>query len=269
VARSGEDGPFDRAARRRARDRAATLIAGRDQILRHAAGELEARAALLGPVPEGPELRLGLLVPPPAGAIAADPGFALARAHGGVQMDEDRLPFADGSFARILSVMTLHGVNDLPGALVLARRALRTGGRFLAVFPAGFTLGRLRDAFLQADAASARGVPPRLGPTVGPAQGAALLQRAGFHDPVAEVETLTIRTTSLATLALDLRCHGDTGWLAPRPRGLMAPVRWAAAEAAFLDAGAGERPSVEIQLLYLSGKAPAASASSQGRTRSA
>ena len=45
------------------------------------------------------------------------------------------------------------------------------------------------------------GVPARLGPTVDPAEAAGLLQRAGFVEPVAEVETLTLRYRSLADLA--------------------------------------------------------------------
>lgn len=249
--------PFDRNARRRARDRAAGLIAGRAQILSHVEAEMAARAALLGPAPDGPELRIGLLLAPPPGAIACDPGLALARLHGGVQCDEDRLPFADGSFGRITALMTLAGVNDLPGALLLCRRALKPGGRFIAAFPAGWSLGAVREAFLAADVAAGGGVAARLGPTVDPAEAAGLLQRAGFVEPVVEVDTLTIRVSSLMALARDVRAHGDSGWLAARARGLTSPRRWAAAETAFArSADVDGRIPVELQLLFLSGRAP-------------
>ncbi len=254
--------PFDRSARRRARDRAAGLIAGRAQILSHIEAELQARATLLGPAADGPELRIGLLLPPPAGAIACDPGWALARAHGGVQCEEDRLPFADARFGRISALMTLGGVNDLPGALILCRRALKPGGRFMAAFPAGWSLGAVREAFLTADVAGGGGVAARLGPTVDPAEAAGLLQRAGFVEPVVEVDTLTIRVSNLMALARDVRAHGDSGWLAARARSLTTPRRWAAAEAAFAR-GADEdgRVPVELQLLFLSGRAPQDTAS--------
>jgi SAM-dependent methyltransferase len=62
--------------------------------------------------------------------VACDSGGAFARAAGGVQADEDRLPFADGAFDLVVSVGALDGVNDLPGALLLARRALRPDGLF-------------------------------------------------------------------------------------------------------------------------------------------
>lgn len=253
---TGEE-PFDREARRRARDRAAALIGGREQILRHVEDELSERARLQGAVPEGPTLRIGLLLPPPPGLVGLDPSPRLAARHGGTAADEDRLPFADGRFARVTALMTLHGVNDLPGALILMRRALKRGGRLLAAFPAGFTLAAVREAFLEADIAAGGGVPPRLGPTVDTGVAAALLQRAGFEQPVAEVETLTLRFASLADLARDVRAHGDSGWLATRPRGLTTPRRWAMAEAAFARGAEPDgRVPVQVQILYLSARAP-------------
>lgn len=248
--------PFDLVARRRARDRAQPLIAGYDQVLAHVEEELLFRAGLLGETPEGPELRLGLLRPPPEGSIAADPSFALARQYHGVQCDEELLPFADNSFARITAFMTLHGANDLPGALILMRRALKPGGRFLTVLPAGSALPEVREAFLQVDAAAGGGVSPRIGPTLDPAEAAGLLQRAGFQDPVAELSTLNFRVQSLASLAQDLRRHGETGWLTHRGKGLTTPRRWMAAEAEFaVHADDDGRIPVTAQFLYLTARA--------------
>lgn len=247
--------PFDSFARRRARDRAAGLLGERDQLLRHVDDEIAARGDLLGPVPAGAELRIGLMLPPPAGSARLDPSAQLARRHGGLCGDEDQRHFPDAAFARITAFMTLHGVNDLPGALLLCRRMLLPGGRFQAAFPAGFSAGQVRQAFLEADIEAGHGVPPRLGPTVDPAEAAGLLQRAGFQDPVAEVETLTLRYRTLADFARDARAHGDTGWLQARARGLSTPGRWARAEAAFAaNADADGRVPVEVQILYLSGR---------------
>ncbi|MGL6043689.1 MAG: methyltransferase domain-containing protein [Sandaracinobacteroides sp.] len=252
--------PFDRKARRRARDRAAGLIPGLEQLLQHVNTELEARRSMLGAAPNGPELRIGLLLPRPEGVEGLDPSPMLAAKSGSASGDEDMRHFADESFARITAFMTLHGVNDLPGALVLGRRALRPGGVFQAAFPAGFSLSAVRDAFLEADVAAGGGVSPRVGPTVDPAGAAGLLQRAGFVEPVAEVDTLTLRYRSLRDLALDVRAHGDSGWLASRGRGLTTPKRWAAAEARFRrGAEADGKTAVEVQILYLAARAPQAS----------
>ncbi len=254
--------PFDRDARRRARDRAARLIGDRNELLVHVAQELAERRALLEPCPAGEALWIGLLLPPPPRHVGLDPSAVLAGRHGGLAGDEDRRHFADGRFARITAFMTLHGANDLPGALILCRRALRPGGRFQAAFPAGLSLAGVRAAFLEADMESGRGVAPRVGPTVDPTEAAGLLQRAGFVEQVAEVDTLKLRYRSLRDLAIDLRAHGDSGWLAARGRGLTTPARWAAAEAAFKRGAEPDgRVTTEVQLLYLSGKVPEPSSS--------
>lgn len=253
---AGEES-FDREARRRARDRAAGLIAGRGELLAHVADELVERRQLLGAGPAGEQLWIGLLGGLPAGHAGLDPSPLLAARHGAETGDEDRRHFADGRFAHVTAFMTLHGVNDLPGALILCRRALVPGGRFQAAFPAGLALAEVRAAFLAADVAAGRGVSPRVGPTVDPAEAAGLLQRAGFVEPVAEVDTLKLRYRSLRDLALDVRAHGDSGWLAARSRGLTTPARWAAAEAAFAGGAAADgRVTAEVQILYLSGKVP-------------
>lgn len=247
--------PFDVALRQRARARGRLEHA--DFLLRHACEELAAREALLPEGPEGPVLTLGAGPFTPAGHIAAD--LARERLPGaGLRLTcaEDSLPFGDRTLARVRSVMLLHGVNDLPGALVLARRALVPGGRYLAVFPAGLALPEVRAAFLEADMAGG-GVAARVGPTVDPAQGAGLLQRAGFVDPVAEVVEVRARYASLAALARDARAMGETGWLATRSRVPMTRGRWAAAEAAFArGAGADGKVTVSLELLFLSARRP-------------
>lgn len=237
------------------------LIGSRGELLAHVAAELQERRRLLGVSPGGESLWIGLLGGLPAGQTGMDPSAALAARHGGIAGDEDQRHVDDGRFAHITAFMTLHGVNDLPGALVLCRRALVPGGRFQAAFAAGQSLANVRGAFLEADVAAGRGVAPRVGPTVDPAEAAGLLQRAGFVEPVAEVDTLRVRHGTLRDLALDVRAHGDSGWLAARGRGLTTPARWAAAEALFArEADPDGRVTTEVQILYLSGKVPEPSA---------
>jgi SAM-dependent methyltransferase len=249
--------PFSRRGRARARARGRLAEAG--FLLQHARQELLAREALLPAAPAGPILDMGAVLPAPPGTFHICLDVAAARlppAGPRLLAEEDRLPIRDGVLARIRSVMLWHGVNDLPGALMLARRALMPGGRLLAVFPAGDCLQPLREAFLEADLAVGGGVPARVGPTVDPAQGAGLLQRAGFLDPVAEVAPVTARYSSLTSLARDLRDMGETGWLEARDRRPMTRARWAAAEAAFAARASGGKTEVAIQLLFLSARAP-------------
>ncbi len=253
------DGPFDRVLRRRARARAAAMVGRHDFLLRHAAEELAAREAALPPLPEGPVLQLGALAPrlavrPPD--ILCDAARAPLGGHRrAVQCDEDRLPFRDDSFALVRSLMVLHGVNDVPGALLLARRVLKPGGWLLAVLVGGLALTAVRRAFVEAELGAGAGVAVRVGPSIDPAEAGGLLQRAGFADPVVEVERVTARYRRLRDFARDARGMGETGWLAARSRRPAAPGAWAAAEARFetLREADGKVP-VAADLLYLSAR---------------
>ena len=54
--------------------------------------------------------------------------------------DEERLPFAAGALDFYASVLTLHAVNDVPGALAQIRRALKPNAPFAAAMFGGETL---------------------------------------------------------------------------------------------------------------------------------
>ena len=76
--------------------------------------------------------------------------------------DEEALPFRDGSLDLVVSALALQFVNDLPGALIQIRRALKPDGLLLAALVGGDTLTELRDAFAAAEAEIEGGVSPRV-----------------------------------------------------------------------------------------------------------
>ena len=123
--------------------------------------------------------------------------------------DEEFLPFAPGSFDLIVASLSLHWVNDLPGALVQIRRALAPDGLFLASLPALGTLQPLRDALGQAEATLRGGVSPRVSPFPELRDGAGLLQRAGFALPVADLESVALAYRTALGLFADLRAAGE------------------------------------------------------------
>ncbi len=123
--------------------------------------------------------------------------------------DEEFLPFAPGSFDLIVASVSLHWVNDLPGALVQIRRALAPDGLFLASLPALGTLQPLRDALGQAEATLRGGVSPRVSPFPELRDGAGLLQRAGFALPVADLESVALAYRTALGLFADLRAAGE------------------------------------------------------------
>src|SRR5215472_14156291 len=105
-----------------------------------------------------------------------------------VVADEERLPFRDATLDLVVSGLALQFINDLPGALVQIRRALKPDGLFLAALIGGDSLTELRQAFAAAEAEIEGGVSPRVAPFIDVRTMGALLQRAGFALPVTDVD---------------------------------------------------------------------------------
>ena len=110
-----------------------------------------------------------------------------------VVADEEALPFRDASLDLVVSALALQFVNDLPGALVQIRRALKPDGLFLAALIGGETLTELRQSFAAAESEIEGGVSPRVAPFADLRDLGALLQRAGFALPVTDVDRVTVR----------------------------------------------------------------------------
>jgi SAM-dependent methyltransferase len=142
-------------------------------------------------------------------------------AGGAVVVDPERLPFNDARFDLAVSPLLLHWVNDLPGALVQIRSALKPDGLMLASLFGGETLHELRLALIEAESELIGGAGPRIAPFAGLQDMAQLLQRAGFALPAADRDIVMVRYGEPMRLLADLRAMGETAALAERsPRGL-------------------------------------------------
>lgn len=142
-------------------------------------------------------------------------------AGGDVELDPEHLPFAPQSFDLVVSPLALHWVNDLPGAFIQLRRALRPDGLLLASLFGGDTLAELRLALIEAESEIAGGAGPRVAPFASLQDVAGLLQRAGFALPAADRDLVTVRYGEPMRLLADLRAMGETAALRQRsPRAL-------------------------------------------------
>ncbi len=135
-----------------------------------------------------------------------------------VVADEEALPFADGSLDLVVSGLALQLVNDLPGALVQIRRALRPDGLLLAALLGGQTLTQLRQAWLQAESEMTGGASPRVAPFADVRDLGALLQRAGFALPVVDSEIVTVTYATPLALMRELKDMGASNMLSARHR---------------------------------------------------
>jgi SAM-dependent methyltransferase len=230
---SSAENIFDRAAVKRQRTRAAGTLARVAPVLEDLAARLLDRlddtnrsfatALDIG----GRGVIAPALLARGMAVISTDLSPLMAAQAGGlpVAMDEEAVPFAPASFDLIIAQLSLHWVNDLPGALIQLRRALKPGGMFLASMPVLGTLAGLRAALLAAEADLTGGVNPRVSPYPDLRDCAGLLQRAGFLLPVADVEDIDFLYANPLELLLDLRAAGETNAVSARgrttpPRGL-------------------------------------------------
>jgi len=163
---------------------------GPDILARTAAVELDERLSLVTR-----NFARALLVAPDPEPIAG-----MLRLSGKVATLDVQTPSVDENlnlvseqYDAVFHILDLHAVNDVPGTLAQIRRALKPDGLFLACLFVGETLTELRQSWLAAEAEISGGATPRVAPMIGVRELGALLQRAGFALPVADMDRTIVR----------------------------------------------------------------------------
>jgi SAM-dependent methyltransferase len=154
-------------------------------------------------------LVIGVAVPSELKALAANWSEADFDSHEILNAEEEKFDLA-------VSIFSLQAINDLPGALVQIRRALKPDGLFLGALFGGATLTELRQSFAAGESETTGGISPRVSPFADVRDLGGLLQRAGFALPVTDVERTQVRYGDFAALVRDLRAHGLTNILSER-----------------------------------------------------
>jgi SAM-dependent methyltransferase len=260
---------FDRALLARRRSRAAASATSHDFLLRRVADDLAERLAIVRrsfPLAANIGAHHGVVsrairgVAGVENVIELDPTVALLREAPGLRVvaDEEALPFADASLDLAVSGLSLQLVNDLPGALLQIRRALRPDGLLLASLLGGATLKELRAAWIAAEAEISGGASPRIAPFADVRDMGTLLQRAGFALPVVDSETLTVTYANPLALMQEIKAMGASNMLCARrrtpvTRGLMLRAAEIYAERFAVDGG---RVPATFEILTLTAWAP-------------
>ncbi|WP_040585260.1 methyltransferase domain-containing protein [Allomesorhizobium alhagi] len=184
-----------------------------------------------------------------AAFLADSPGFVAEPEH---------LPLEAGSIDLAVSLLALQEANDIPGMLVQIRRALKPDGLFLGCMAGAATLFELRDSLLAAEVELHGGASPRVIPFTDVRDAGALLQRAGFALPVADVETVTVRYDNLFGLMADLRGMGATNALEARSRRPATRTLFARAAQIYAErhSDADGRIRATFSLVWMSGWTP-------------
>lgn len=199
--------------------------------------------------------------------IAAEPEAIAARLReqGQVKEIETRRPSASdaldlpaGRYDAVFSVLDLQNFNDVPGALIQMRRALKPDGLLLACLFAGDTLTELRQSWLAAESAVRGGASPRVAPMIDVRELGSLLQRAGLALPVADLDRTIVRYSDAVALIHEIRELGLSNTLTGRSRRFTSRAVMAAAvdhyQQNFADPDGRIRATVEIA--WLTGWAP-------------
>jgi SAM-dependent methyltransferase len=170
----------------------------------------------------------------------------------------DDLRLVPESYDCVLDVLDLHVVNDVPGRLAQVRRALRPDGMFLGCLFAGNTLGELRQSWLAAETNLVGGVTPRVAPMIELRELGALLQRADFALPVADLDRTVVRYKDALALMAEIRGLGLANSLLARSCNFVARRVLASVvnhyHEHFADADGRIRATVEVA--WLTGWAP-------------
>lgn len=239
-------------------------------LMRHVADDLEDRLAAVGRTFRS-AVSLNCLTDDAERAMRAhgkcadvlriEPERMLLGGRKGEVSEPEIVPLPPSGHDLVVSLMTPGECNDLPGMLIQIRRALRPDGLFLCAMLGGDTLTELQQALLAAEVELTGGASPRVAPFADIRDAGALLQRAGFALPVADIDTVTVRYDHIFALMLDLRAMAATNSLTerrrtPTPRRLFERAGEIYAEE---HADPDGRIRATFSILWMSGWAPDAS----------
>lgn len=177
----------------------------------------------------------------------------LAAASGAMVGEEDHMPVEPESVDCILWPGGLESVNDVPGALLRCRLALKGDGLLLGCFPGDGSFPVLREAVRTMDGQRAVA---RMHPQIDTRAMGDLLSRVGLTMAVADTEKLSLAYASLPDLVADLRGAAWTNLL----RGSIHPVSKAGFAQACSSFASSAHPSgrtvEEVRIVHYSGWAP-------------
>ena len=168
-----------------------------------------------------------------------------------IVLDEEKQDLRAQHYDLIISILSLHTVNDLIGAMVQYRQALKPDGVFLGVMLGGQSLATIRTLMTQAELETVGGAAVRFHPFADVKDLGNALSRAGFTLPVTDVDKVRVAYKDPIKVINDLRKMGETGMLHDRPPPL---ARRSAGQ--FLSLLSMHDGPVEFDLIYLTGWAP-------------
>ncbi|KAG7144385.1 Arginine-hydroxylase NDUFAF5 like protein [Verticillium longisporum] len=133
--------------------------------------------------------------------------------------NEEFLPYAPGTFDLVLSSMSLHWINDLPGVLTQINNVLKPDAPFMCAMLGGDSLYELRTSLQLADQDRRGGISPHVSPLADVKDMGGLLQRTGFKLLTVDVEDIIVDYPDTFALMQDLQAMGESNAVLGREMG--------------------------------------------------
>jgi NADH dehydrogenase [ubiquinone] 1 alpha subcomplex assembly factor 5 len=121
----------------------------------------------------------------------------------------ETLPYEADSFDVVLSSLSLHWINDLPGLLRHVYRVLKPDAPCVGVMLGGDTLFELRTALQLAEMERRGGMATRMSPLADVRDVGGLLQGAGFKLLTVDVDDIIVDFPDIFALMRDLQAMGE------------------------------------------------------------
>lgn len=136
-----------------------------------------------------------------------------------VLTDEETLPYDANSFDLVLSSLSMHWINDLPGVLAQINNILKPDCAFIGAMFGGDTLYELRTSLQLADQERRGGISPHVSPLADVRDVGGLLGKAGFKMLTVDVEDIIVDYPDSFALMQDLQAMGENNAVLGREMG--------------------------------------------------
>ncbi|GAB0133911.1 hypothetical protein EsDP_00002305 [Epichloe bromicola] len=139
-----------------------------------------------------------------------------------VLQDEESIPFEPESFDLVMSSLSMHWINDLPGVLSQINSVLKPDSPFVGAMLGGDTLFELRTSLQIAEQERRGGISPHVSPLADVRDIGGLLQKAGFKMLTVDVDDIIVDYPDTFALMEDLQAMGESNAILGRE---MGPIR--------------------------------------------
>jgi NADH dehydrogenase [ubiquinone] 1 alpha subcomplex assembly factor 5 len=169
--------------------------------------------------------------------------------------DEETLPYEAGSFDMVMSSLSMHWINDLPGVLTQINNVLKPDCPFIGAMLGGDTLYELRTSLQLAEQERRGGLSPRVSPLADVRDVGGLLQKAGFKMLTVDVDDIIVDYPDSFALMRDLQAMGESNVILGREMGPISRDLLLASDAIYKQLHGNEDGSIPatFRIIYMIG----------------